>query len=127
MVLSCILVPGSGEPNFDTFVDNPMETTKQKSEEVHALLEKLSPDTIMLNPILIAIVRAAKKKKKKINKEIEEEMEAVEATRNMARKKTKGRSKPSKRAKKRKVFSETRGPSWSKPRRSTGDLTRNNG
>jgi U3 small nucleolar RNA-associated protein 7 len=111
MGLSSILVPRSGEPNFDTFVDNPMETTTQKWEEVHALLEKLPPDTIMLNPILIATVRAAKKKKK-TKKEIEEEMEeAVDTTKNMERKKkTKGRSKPSKRAKKKEedVFRDKR-------------------
>ncbi|KAG2634732.1 probable U3 small nucleolar RNA-associated protein 7 isoform X2 [Panicum virgatum] len=102
MGLSSILVPGSGEPNFDTFIDNPMETTKQKREkEIHALLDKLPPDTIMLNPNSIATVRAPKKKEKK-TKEIEEEMEeAIEAAKNTEhKKKTKGRSKPSKRAKK---------------------------
>ena len=103
MGLSSILVPGSGEPNFDTFIDNPMETTKQKREkEIHALLDKLPPDTIMLNPNFIATVRAPKKKEKKTKKEIEEEMEeAIEAAKNTEhKKKTKGRSKPSKRAKK---------------------------
>lgn len=103
MGFSSILVPGSGEPNFDTFVDNPMETTKQKREkEVHALLDKLPPETIMLNPNTIATVRAPKKKEKKTKEEIEEEMaDAVEAAKNTERKKkTKGRSKPSKRAKK---------------------------
>ncbi|RLN09492.1 hypothetical protein C2845_PM11G05790 [Panicum miliaceum] len=54
--------------------------------------------------------------------------EAVEATKNMEKKKTKGRSKPSKRAKKNEedVFRDKR-PSWSNPRRSTSDLTRNKG
>lgn len=76
MGLSSILVPGSGEPNFDTFIDNPMETTKQKREkEIQALLDKLPPDTIMLNPNSIATVRAPKKKEKKTKEEIEEEME----------------------------------------------------
>jgi len=51
---------------------------------------------------MIAIVRAPKNKEKKTSKEIEEEMEdAIEATKNIEhKKKTKGRSKPSKRAKK---------------------------
>ena len=55
----------------------------------------------MLNPNMIATVRAPKKKEKK-TKEIEEEMEdAIEAAKNIERKKkTKGRSKPTKRAKK---------------------------
>ncbi|KAL6899113.1 hypothetical protein ACP4OV_005771 [Aristida adscensionis] len=103
MGLSSVLIPGSGEPNFDTFVDNPVETTKQKREkEVHALLDKLPPETIMLNPNMIATVRPSKKKEKKTKKEIEEEMEdAIEAAKNTEmKKKTKGRSKPSKRAKK---------------------------
>ncbi|XP_006645574.1 probable U3 small nucleolar RNA-associated protein 7 [Oryza brachyantha] len=104
MGLSSILVPGSGEPNFDTFVDNPIETSKQRREkEVQSLLNKLQPETIMLNPNMIATVRPSRKKEKKTKKEIEEEMEdAVEAAKNAEfKKKTKGRSKASKRAKKR--------------------------
>jgi U3 small nucleolar RNA-associated protein 7 len=103
MGLTSIIVPGSGEPNFDTFVDNPHETTKQKREkEVHSLLDKLPPETIMLNPNMIATVRPPKKKEQKTKKEIEEEMEeAIEtAKKTEMKKKTKGRSKPSKRAKK---------------------------
>jgi U3 small nucleolar RNA-associated protein 7 len=103
MGLSAILVPGSGEANFDTFVDNPVETAKQRREkEVQALLSKLQPETIMLNPNMIGSVRQPKKKEKKTKKEIEEEIEdAVDAAKNTrVKKKTKGRSKPSKRAKK---------------------------
>ena len=103
MGLSSILVPGSGEANFDTFVENPVETAKQRREkEVHALLNKLQPETIMLNPSMIGNVRQPKKKEKKTKKEIEEEIEdAVEAAKNTrVKKKTKGRSKPSKQAKK---------------------------
>ncbi|CAI9091236.1 OLC1v1026204C1 [Oldenlandia corymbosa var. corymbosa] len=98
-----ILIPGSGEPNFDTWVANPFETSKQRREkEIHALLDKLPPEAIMLDPTKIGAVRPARKKEKPTKKEMEEEMEAaIAAAKDIKmKKKTKGRNKPSKRAKK---------------------------
>ncbi|MQM06086.1 hypothetical protein Taro_038908 [Colocasia esculenta] len=101
--ISTILVPGSGEPNFDTWVANPYETTRQRREkEVHALIDKLQPETIMLDPSNIGTVRPPVKKERPSKQEIEAEEEAaVSAAKNITLKnKTKGRNKPSKKLKK---------------------------
>ncbi|KAL5726704.1 hypothetical protein ACHQM5_009722 [Ranunculus cassubicifolius] len=96
---STILIPGSGEPNFDSWVANPFETVKQRREkEVHSLLDKLAPETIMLDPSKIGGMRTEKARKEKLSKEEREErMEAAikEAKKGSGKKKTKGRNKPS--------------------------------
>jgi hypothetical protein len=55
--VSSLLIPGAGEPNFDSFVANPFQNKKERQEqEVVQLLDKLQPDTIMLEPDAIAKV-----------------------------------------------------------------------
>ncbi|KAL6578169.1 hypothetical protein OROMI_010497 [Orobanche minor] len=100
---SSILIPGSGEPNFDSWVANPFETRKQRNErEVRLLLDKLPPETIMLDPTKIGSVRDTRRREKASKEEREKEKEgAVEGAKRVPiKKKTKGRSKPSKVAKK---------------------------
>lgn len=59
--LSSLLVPGAGEPNFDSFVANPYASVKERqAQEVAQLLDKLQPDTIMLEPDSIGRVRGAR-------------------------------------------------------------------
>jgi U3 small nucleolar RNA-associated protein 7 len=72
------VIPGAGEPNFDSFVANPFITTKQRrEEEVHQLLDKLPPETIMLNPDTIGgiKVRAGERERERAEQSRERERE----------------------------------------------------
>lgn len=55
--LSTIVVPGAGEPNFDTFENNPFMNSKQRREvEVQSLLHKLDPTMITLDSSFIGTI-----------------------------------------------------------------------
>lgn len=55
--VSSLIIPGAGEANFDAMEVNPYESAAQRQEgEVRALLNKLTPDTIALDPLFIGTV-----------------------------------------------------------------------
>lgn len=58
--LASMIVPGAGEPNPDSRSADPLLGKKARAEaEVHALLDKLQPTTIALDPSAVGAVNAA--------------------------------------------------------------------
>lgn len=100
--VTTLLIPGAGEPNFDSYVANPFQTLKQRREqEVAHLLDKLQPDTIVLDPESIGRIKKEPKdvQQEKARLAAEANAARVDAKRrkNEVKAKMKGKNKPTRR------------------------------
>merc|ERR1711957_1032969 len=85
---STLLVPGAGYANFDSFEASPFETKKQRRErEVRTLMEKLQPDSIMLNPSQIGNIDGKVVKAYKEEAKVAKLLAAEEEKKNQKKKK----------------------------------------
>merc|ERR1712139_320930 len=85
------IVPGAGFANFDSTEANPFETKKQRREkEVRDLLEKLQPDSIMLDPSKIGNINKEVAKK---YREDEQAKQDAEKGSKKTKKKMRGKNK----------------------------------
>jgi U3 small nucleolar RNA-associated protein 7 len=104
-----IAVPGSGFANYDSFEANPFESKRQRQEkEVHSLLEKLQPETIIMNPQEFGTVDKAAPEVIQAEMKAEQEQREREAEETKANKKKKSKksSTKEKTKKKQSVYDE---------------------
>ena len=67
-----LIIPGSGEANYDAFESNPYQSTQQRrTTEIRGLLEKLQPNMISITPFIgdLDIASPSVRKSEEVKKE----------------------------------------------------------
>ncbi|KAM7220506.1 hypothetical protein V8F06_004095 [Rhypophila decipiens] len=107
---SSTIIPGAGEANYDALEVNPLETKKQRQEgEVKALLNKLRPEMIALDPNFIGNLDLRSDQQKKAEKDLDAApVDSVEEMRNRARGKNTALKKFLRKQKKKNIIDEKR-------------------
>ncbi|KAI0566164.1 WD40-repeat containing protein [Gracilaria domingensis] len=95
-----MIVPGAGEPTFDTNAPNPYETRKQRTQnEVRTLIDKLPPASIVLDPSTIGAIDQDPHERLREIREQQRYANLEKIRKKSTKKKQKGRNKISKRVK----------------------------
>jgi len=106
---SNIIIPGAGS-NFDALEVNPFETTKQRQEgEVKALLNKLPPEMIALDPNFVGNLDLRTDAQRRAERDLDApEISIGDQIRNKARGKNSALKKYLRRQKKKNIIDEKR-------------------
>ena len=107
---SSLIIPGSGEANFDALELNPYENKKQRQEaEVKALLNKLQPEMISLNPDYVGNLDLASAAERKMEADLDRKpVDPVLALKNRGRGKNSSLRKHLRKKGKRNIIDEQR-------------------